>query len=157
MRGLKSLTDPSLTMIIITCPLCRGKSSISEYSFTNIMFKARRSGVLLMNFQNINSAFCLAIQPVCDEPTTVGIFTPLLFLVKVEEYLHLLDGAEFDLNALFDEISKKCQTRTAAVKFLQDMIGTIQPVLIKVGAVMDSAGTLDGSSPIVRNTLNLLR
>ena len=109
-------------MLQFVCPLCRTKSFIGEGTFAIIMKQQKPKGVMLMDFADTSAGFCLAMQ---RGARWAGEVEPVdFFFLRIRHYLKYLDGLdgeEWNMNTLFAELSRRCQTRIEAMWLLADM------------------------------------
>ena len=96
---------------------------MGELSFSMLMWVKRPSGTILMDFLHSDAGFCLAIQP---EPTGKrrALPEPRFFFLEAAHYFHYLTGVpaeECDKNRLFEELSRRCQTRDDAISLIAEM------------------------------------
>ena len=96
---------------------------MGELSFSMLMHAKQPSGTLLMDFMYSDAGFCLAIQP---EPVGKrrALPEPRFFFLEAAHYFHYLTDApaeECDKNRLFEELSRRCQTRDDAISLIAEM------------------------------------
>jgi len=121
MLGLVKVTHPELAMLVVTCPLCREKCAVEEISFALLMQEHKPKGTMLMDFTQTKAGLCLVIQSKDRRKDVVR--EPRFYFLKAVHYLKYLDGApaeEQDMNRLFEELSRRSQTRNAAERLLVD-------------------------------------
>ena len=116
------MSHPEFAMLLFVCPLCRTKSFVGEGTFAIIMKQQKPKGVMLMDFADTSAGFCLAMQ---RGARRAGEVEPVdFFFLRIRHYLKYLDGLggeEWNMNSLFAELSRRCQTRSEARWLLADM------------------------------------
>ena len=121
MLALVHMTHPHFAMLVMTRPICRDKCSIGEVTFAMLMKQHRPKGTLLMDFVCTKAGFCLAMQ----RQARRGFCKKAdFFFLEAPYYLHHLNNLppdEWDMNSLFNELSRKSQTRMEAIHLLADM------------------------------------
>jgi len=111
---------------------------MGELSFSMLMWAKRPSGTILMDFLHSDAGFCLAIQP---EPKGKrrALPEPRFFFLEAAHYLHYLTGVpaeECDKNRLFEELSRRCQTRDDAIRLIAEMPLLMPPLQIVTDELM---------------------
>ena len=128
MVGLVKVTHPELAMLLDTCPLCRQRSAVEEITFALLMQEHKPKGTMLMDFTDTKAGLCLVIQPKDRRKDVVR--EPRFYFLKAVHYLKYIDGAppeEQDMNRLFEELSRRSQTRNAAERLLVDTLPFYSP------------------------------
>jgi len=118
---LVKVTHPEFAMLVVTCPLCRQKSAVEEITFALLMQEQRPKGTLLMDFTETKAGLCLVIQSKDRRKDVVR--EPCFFYLKAVHYLKYLNDAppeEQDMNRLFEELTRRSQTRMDAFGLLAD-------------------------------------
>ena len=124
MLGLVKMTHPELAMLGIACPICRRKSVIGEVTFAMLMRRHRPKGTMLMDFSDTKAGFCLAMQDRAKRSEKEQVKEAHFFFLRTTyylKYLTLRQLAEWDMVALFEELSRRSQTRRDAIWLLADM------------------------------------
>ena len=116
------MSHPEFAMLLFVCPLCRTKSFVGEGTFAIIMKQQKPKGAMIMDFADTSAGFCLAMQ---RTRLRVNDVPPVdFFFMQIRHYLKYLDGLgseDWNMNTLFAELSRRCQTRMEARWLLADM------------------------------------
>ena len=141
MLGLVKVTHPELAMLVLTCPLCREKCAVEEISFALLMQEHKPNGTLIMDFTETKAGLCLVMQSKAKRKDVVR--EPRFFFLQTEYYLKYLADApadDQDMNRLFEELSRRSQTRMDAYGLLADMPSSSPPFPLMTGMFLYLAG-----------------
>jgi len=141
MVRLVKVTHPQFAMLLVTCPLCRQRSAVEEISFALLMQEHKPKGTLIMDFTETKAGLCLVMQ---SKPKRKDVVRePRFFFLQTEYYLKYLADApadDQDMNRLFEELSRRSQTRMDAYGLLADMPFSSPPFPLMTGMFLYLAG-----------------
>ena len=122
MLSLVRVTHPEFAMLVVACPLCRGSCAVDELTFAMLMNEHRPKGTMLMDFTETKAGLCLVMQTKAKRKSMVR--EPHFHFLPTQYYLKYLNDAPpeaQDMNRLFEELSRRSQTRMDAIGLLADI------------------------------------
>mgnify|MGYP003565454245 CR=1 FL=1 len=122
MIGLVSMWELSSPTLVMTCPICRDRCSLDEECFARLMKQQRPKGAMLMDFANDKPGFCLVTQ--AKTKRKGKIHEPNFFFLETVDCLPFLDNTdrdEWDMNTLFEKVSRRSQTREDAMDLMTEI------------------------------------
>ena len=120
---------------------------MDEESFARLMKQHRPKGALLMDFANDDAGFCLVTQAKAKgKAKRKGkIHAPNFFFLDTVDCLPFLDDTErgeWDMNTLFEKMSRRSQTREDARKLMAMISARLRLLQHLIARATVAAGAL---------------